>query len=85
MFDKAISRAHVGPWAPGVAMVYSLGNRFGEELIRLEIPAGRFHRDRHDREFVVAAGSAPLAEADYREIISAEGRSLSWNYLDPLD
>src|SRR5262249_22639740 len=67
MFEKATSCQDLGaPEGPTVAMVYSLRNRFGEELLCLQIPVGKFQRDMNDPDFVVAAGSAHLEESAYR-------------------
>jgi hypothetical protein len=71
--------------ARAIAMKYSLRNRFAEELILLEIPPEQFHRDQSNPDYIEAAGSAHLGEADYREIVEAWSPSRGWNYLWPPD
>jgi hypothetical protein len=73
-FDKVVTAA--GKHVP--VMRFSLQNRFGEELVHLEIPAERFHRAKNEGEEVMASGSLPVAEANYRECIeSSEGNASS--------
>lgn len=52
----------------GVSMAFWLRNRFGQDVVHLEIPAAAFRTDDKDAGRVVAVGSVPVSESDYWEI-----------------
>jgi hypothetical protein len=68
------------PTQPGGGLAFSLRNRFGEEICRLEIPVEQFQRDGSNPDTVTACGSLPLGEADYIEIHSSQ-KSTAMNHL----
>jgi hypothetical protein len=82
-YERALARLSVNSGGRKLGMVFRLENRFGEQLIRLEIFAAEFQRDQGDAAFIVASGSVTVTRSDYVEVINATcaGRSLNWNYL----
>jgi hypothetical protein len=53
----------------GAGMDLWLNTWFGQDVIRVEIPAAAFETDAKDSGRVVAAGSVEVSEADYWEIV----------------
>jgi hypothetical protein len=79
-YERAHARRRRELGASGPGMDFSLQNRFGGEVIRLEIPEARFRREEREPEFMVASGSVAVTSTDYTEMLgSAKGRY--WNYL----
>jgi hypothetical protein len=59
------------------AMSFKLHNRFGAELVRLEIPAEAFKADEKDSDRVAAVGSVGMSEGDYWEIVDSPSKGVN--------
>ncbi len=77
---QAVTRSK-SPTYGRAGMDFRLRNRFGQDLIHLEIPAEAFKTDDKDSNRVVAVGSAEVSEADYWEIVHSAGECGGLNFL----
>jgi hypothetical protein len=83
---EQFARAVAAPAASGaqderIGLVFSLQNRFGEELVRISIPAAHLQREKDEPEWVAAAGSVTLAADDYLEAKTSV-RGWALNHLE---